>query len=263
MARMSDSLISFRNVTIRKGAKKALDRVSLDIGVEEHVAILGPNGSGKSTLIQAIMRQCYPWLGEPDWSLRILGRERWDVFELRGVMGIITSDLAEACAGNYSAREIVLSGFFSSIGVWPFHEVTAEMERKAGEALELLEIGHLADRAVNEMSSGEARRVLIGRALVHDPRALLFDEPTNSLDLRARWELGQILRKLAAAGKSILLVTHHVEDLIPEIERVILMRNGRVFRDGAKETVLTEGNLRSLFGVDVEMARRDGRYHLW
>jgi iron complex transport system ATP-binding protein len=113
------------------------------------------------------------------------------------------------------------------------------------------------------MSTGEAHRLLIGRALVHDPLALLLDEPSNSLDFRAALELRDILRKLAQAGTGILMVTHHLPDIIPEIDRVILLRKGCVFADGAKSKLLTTKHLTELFGLPVELARRDGYYHLW
>jgi iron complex transport system ATP-binding protein len=113
------------------------------------------------------------------------------------------------------------------------------------------------------MSSGEARRVLIARALVHKPRALLFDEPCNSLDLSAQQSLRQTMRELANAGTAIILVTHELADIVPEIQRVVLMDRGRVVADGPKEEVLQVDRLAALFGVRVEMARRDGHYHLW
>jgi iron complex transport system ATP-binding protein len=148
------------------------------------------------------------------------------------------------------------------VGVWPWDEVTPEMERKSREVLELLEISHLAERPTNEMSSGEARRVLIGRALVHDPQALVLDEPTTSLDLHATHELREILRKLTRRGISLVMVTHHLPDIIPEIGRVILMRDGRVYRDGAKDEVLSAEALSGLFGVPVEVLVRGGYYHV-
>ncbi|MGH9614288.1 MAG: ATP-binding cassette domain-containing protein [Bryobacteraceae bacterium] len=155
------------------------------------------------------------------------------------------------------------SAIFSSIGVWPNHEVTAAMIDKANEILKKLEAPHLADRFVTEMSSGEARRIVIGRALVHDPMALLLDEPSTSLDIPAQHELSQILRKLAQSGVGILLVTHHLSDIIPEIERVILLRDGEVAGDGRKEDLLTEDKLTRLFGRPVDLVRRDGYFHAW
>ena len=245
-----------------RGEKVVLHDLTLRIGAGEHVAILGPNGCGKSTLIKTITRECYPLQREGS-KIAILGRDRWDVFSLRSLLGIVSNDLLAQCTREFRGEEIVLSGFFSSVGVWPYHHVTDEMRRKAAEVLEQLEIPHLAARAVSEMSSGEAKRVLIARALVHDPQALLFDEPANSLDVLAQHELREIMRKLARSGIGILLVTHHLADIIPEIERVILLRDGRIVADGPKEILLTPGELRNLFGISVDISRRDGYYHLW
>lgn len=262
---MSPPLLELRNVTVRRESQHALDRVNLTIQTGEHVVILGPNGCGKSTLIHTLTRDCYPYLLDgDDWSLRILGRDRWDVFELRSMMGIVNNDLMLACRRDYTAREVILSGFFSSIGVWPNHEVTPEMRARMEEMLELLEIPHLADRAVFETSSGEGRRVLIGRALITNPPALVLDEPSTSLDLRAMRELRDILRKIAARGTSLILVTHHVDEIIPEVERVVLMKQGRVVKDGPKREILTSANLSELFDVPgLEVVERDGYYHCW
>jgi len=147
--------------------------------------------------------------------------------------------------------------------VFPNHTVDPVKRERADAALAELKISHLADRSVCEMSSGEARRVLIARALVHKPKALLFDEPCNSLDLAAQQNLRQTMRALAMAGTAIILVTHELTDIVPEIRRVVLMSRGRIIADGPKEEMLQVERLKALFGVDVEIARRDGHYHLW
>jgi iron complex transport system ATP-binding protein len=256
-------LIEFQDVTVYRGEKIALDGITLSIQAGEHVAILGPNGCGKSTLIKTITRECYPRYSGNGAGLRIFGQECWSVFDLRALLGIVSNDLMQSCARDISGREAVLSGFFSSIGIWPNHHVTAAMQAKTDEILALLEISHLAARDVNEMSSGEARRILIGRALAHDPKALVLDEPTASLDLHAMHELRAILRKLAQAGTSIIVVTHHLPDIIPEIGRVILIKKGRVLRDGSKRDVLTSELLSELFETPVELVERDGLYQIW
>ncbi len=245
-----------------RGETVALRNFSLTIGAGAHVAILGPNGCGKSTLIKTITRECYP-LAQPGASVTILGESVWNVVNLRSMLGIVSNDLMAQCTREITGFEIVLSGFFSSIGIWPNHSVTEKQRRKAADVLRFLEAAHLGDKRVDEMSSGEARRMLIGRALVHDPKALLLDEPSTSLDLFAQHELRENIRKLARAGIAIILVTHHLSDIIPEIDRVILMRDGEIADDGPKEEVLTASGLGKLFGVKVELARRDGYYHLW
>jgi iron complex transport system ATP-binding protein len=256
------ALLELRNITVMRGDNIALRDLSLTIGAGEHVAILGPNGCGKSTLIKTISRDCYP-LSRPESSVAIMGESTWNVFDLRSMLGIVSNDLMTQCTREITGFEIVLSGFFSSIGIWPNHHVSAAMRAKAGEVLHRLDAEHLAEKPVDEMSSGEARRMLIGRALVHDPGALLLDEPSTSLDLFAQHELRETVRSLAQSGMGILLVTHHLSDIIPEIERVIFMRAGQVVGDGPKEKMLTAPALRGLFGLEVELAQRDGYYHLW
>lgn len=253
-------LIEFRNVTVKRDTKVVLDSINLSIDSGEQVAVLGPNGSGKSSLIKTITRECYPLLGS---CLRILGRDTWHLFELRAQLGVVSNDLVDTCTCSYPAREIVMSGHFGSIGVWPNHVVTPEIERRTGEVMEMMEVSHLADRPVAELSSGEARRVVIGRALVHAPRALVLDEPTTSLDFHAKHELRKMLRKLAQSGIGIVMVTHNLTDVIPEITRVVLLKSGRIHQDGPKEQVLTAESLSTLFGTPVELIRRKGYYHIW
>src|SRR4030095_12431222 len=216
----------------------------------------------KSTLVKAISKECNPVVEEGSW-VRVFGRDDWNVFELRKMLGIVSSDLMERCTRMVSGREIVLSGFFSTIGLWGYNEITPDMRDRADRALSLMEISHLADRFTDEMSSGEARRVLLARALVHDPRALILDEPSVALDLGAQHELRGILRKLAQSGIGIVMVTHHLSDLIPEIERRLLMKQGKIVAGGPVREVLLESTLSDLFGHPLQLSERDGYYNLW
>ena len=259
---LTPALIEFENVSVMRGETLALKEVTLRIGLGEHVAILGPNGCGKSTLIKTITRECYPLVREGS-SVRIMGRDRWNVFELRQLLGIVSSDLMTSCTRDVTGRDIALSGFFSSIGIWPHQQVTPAMHEKAEQALAMLEVSHLADRFTDEMSSGEARRVLLARALVHDPHALILDEPSTALDLFAQHELRLIFRKLAQAGIGLVMVTHHLSDLIPEIDRVVLIDHGRIIADGPKREILIAPRLSELFGLPLDLTERDGYYNLW
>ena len=260
------ALLDFRHVTVlrgdtRNGTVPALDDVSLRIDQGEHVCILGPNGCGKSTLIKTITRELYPFEREGTF-VSILGRERWDIFELRNFLGVVSPDALAGDAGEVTARDIVISGFFSSARVFPHHRPLAEHMRLAKEALSRLGIAHLADRPLAQMSSGEAKRTLIARALTHAPETLLLDEPSNALDIAAQLQLRDTLRDLAKSGLAIVLVTHHVSEIIPEIERVILLKNGRIVADGEKHATVTTRNLTELFGVPVEVTSRDGYFHI-
>src|SRR6202165_2339283 len=241
MTSSAPPLLSLEHVTVLRGTRAqrpALDDVTLQIAAGEHVCFLGPNGCGKSTLIKTITRECYP-LPRAGSSLSILGRERWNVFELRSLLGIVSPDLLASCTTDATGRDVVLSGFFSSTRIFPHHSPNPELLARTNAALNRLGIAHLADRSVAHMSSGEAKRTLIARALVHKPQTLLFDEPSNALDIGAQVQLRETLRELAQSGLGILLVTHHVSEIIPEIEREILLREGRILADGPKSFVLT------------------------
>jgi iron complex transport system ATP-binding protein len=257
----SEPLLELQNVTVIRGNNVALDRVSLRIGQGEHVCILGPNGSGKSTLIKTLTRECYP-VADDGSAVRILGKSIWNVFELRSLLGIVSPDLLKACTTDATGLDVALSGFFSSTRIFPNHEPEKEQRKRAEAALEKLGVRDLAARPVAKMSSGEAKRTLIARALVHEPRTLLFDEPGNALDLAGQVELREEMQQLARAGLGILLVTHHVAEIIPEMERVVMLKGGRISADGPKEEILTSERLSELFGVQVRLFRDGGTFHV-
>lgn len=253
------SLLEFRDVTVVRDGRIILDSVSLRLQEGENLAILGPNGAGKSTLIRTVLREFYPVRREGT-RFACRGREAWDVFDLRSAIGVVSNDLQQAYARDISGHEVVLSGFFSSIGLFN-HCVTGAMIAKADAVCRFLGIEHLVDRTIASMSSGEARRFLIARALVHDPAALLLDEPTISLDLSALHTLRQALREVARAGTAVIVVTHQLHDIIPECGRVVLMQGGRIVADGPKEAVLTDARIGGLFGVPVTLVRENGWYY--
>ncbi len=256
-------LLQIDRATLVKGGTRILDDLSLTLAMGEHTAIVGPNGSGKSSLIKLITRQHYPLAGEDGRpKITIFGRGRWDIFEMRTLLGIVSADLHQTFVsdGALSGLEVILSGFFASQGLARHYAVTPAMRERAQEALALMEAALLAAKPMAQMSTGEARRILIARALVHDPRALLLDEPTTGLDLIARRRFLETLRRIARRGTTVVLVTHHIEEILPEIGRVILMKGGKVFRDGPKQDVLTAPNLTTLFDAPVHVREEAGYY---
>jgi iron complex transport system ATP-binding protein len=238
-----------------------LNGLSLRIEDGEHVAILGPNGCGKSTLLKVITREEYPLL-RPDSFVKIYGQERWHLDELRQWLGIVSNDWMAKATRDVKGRELVLGGFFNSVVIEPYHEVTAEMRERADGALAEMGALHLADRWTDELSSGEARRILLARALVHQPKALLLDEPGTSLDFAAQLHLTELVSEQARAGKTIVLVTHHLSDIIPEMERVAFLKGGQIVGDGPKAEMLTSAKLSELFGASMDVVEKNGRYAL-
>lgn len=265
-AQNEQQFLELANVNVARGDRVVLHDVNLTIRSGEHVAILGPNGCGKSTLIFTITCQIYPMV-QPGMQVRIFGRDRWDLTQLRKHFGVVGAGLMGELPGERTAvttgLDAVIAGFFSASTLWPNLHVTEEMRERAGEALRRMEATHLAEQLVGEMSAGEKRRIMIARALVHRPRQLLLDEPSNALDLAAQRELRETLRRLAREGTGLVLVTHHLGDILPEIERVILMRGGRIVGDGPREELLTASKLSELFGAPVRIGRDEEWLHSW
>ena len=250
-----------------RGERIVLQDLNLSIRAGEHVAIMGPNGCGKSTLILTITCQIYP-IVRPGMRVRIFGRERWDLTELRKHFGVVSAGpMGAELPGERTAvtcgLDAVVAGFFSASTLWPNLHVTDEMRTRAWEALKRIEAAHLAEQLVGTMSAGEKRRILIARALVHRPRQLLLDEPSNALDLAAQHELRETLRVLAREGTGLVMVTHHLADILPEIERIILMRDGRIVGDGPRTEMLTERRLSELFHAPIRIGQDAEWLHSW
>lgn len=254
-------LIDIHNATIWRGATRVFEGLSLSIAQHERVAILGPNGSGKTTLLKTINRELYPVAAVDSW-VRILGQEQWNVWELRRHIGIISHDLQSRYTPTTTATEVVVSGFYSSIGVHGAlaGRVSKDQLAKAQDILVMLGIDSLARTPLRSMSTGQQRRCLLGRALVHEPQTLILDEPTVGLDFAASFDYLRRIRDLSQSGHNIVLVTHHLNEIPPEVERVIVLKNGSVVADGEKASVLSGAFLSSVYESRIRVAQLDGYY---
>jgi len=254
-------LIEIRNATIWRGSTRVFDKLNLCIGQHEGVAILGPNGSGKTTLLKTINRELYPVVADDSW-VRILGRDNWNVWDLRRHIGVVSHDLHARYTASTTALEVVVSGFHSSIGVHGnlARNVTAAQLARAHEILELLGVSELSATPLQSMSTGQQRRCLLGRALVHRPDTLVLDEPTSGLDFAGSFDYLERVRQLARTGHSLVVVTHHLDEIPPEIDRVIVLKAGKVIADGPKPEVLTADVLSAAYDTAIRVAEIDGFY---
>ena len=274
-----EPFLELNSASVVLGDTKVLDSLTMSIQVGEHTAILGANGAGKSTFIKLLTLQQYPLAerereGVPEREgfsraapIRVFGQDRWDVFELRSKFGIVSADLHDRFVhgnsnGVLTGLDAVVSGFFATYGVFAHQRITDGMRRQAMDALGRIGAARLARQTLDTMSTGEARRVLIARALVHNPVALVLDEPTRGLDLVAQHDFMAQVRRIAQQGTTILLVTHHVDEIIPEIARVILLRQGRIACDTSKADALTAKNLSHAFDAPLVVDQADGYFHV-
>jgi iron complex transport system ATP-binding protein len=265
-----DSIVELEHVHVARGSSIILHDLSLRIDSGEHLAILGPNGCGKSTLLKTITCELYP-LVRPETSVRIMGRERWDLTQLKRRMGVVAAELPGRQTLSITGLDAILTGFFSSSTLWPNLVVTNKMRERAEEILKLVNAESLRSSLVGEMSAGQQRRIMIGRAMAGTSselaegsvQMLLLDEPSNALDLSAQQDLREMLRGLAHRGTAIVLITHHIADILPEIDRIVMMKSGRIVADGSKKELLTGHHLHQLFGREITLIERDGYWNAW
>ncbi|MBO66748.1 MAG: molybdenum ABC transporter ATP-binding protein [Acidiferrobacteraceae bacterium] len=252
-------LIQIEGATVFRGATLVFENLSLTIAQRCNVAILGPNGSGKTTLLKVLMREIYP-VAKTHSVVRILGESRTNIWNLRSQFGVVSSDLQYSYAEQAMGFETVLSGFHGSVGVWGHQDFTQKEREQAKAVLMQLGIHKLADREYGSLSTGQQRRLLLARCLVNNPQHLLLDEPTSGLDLAGTFEYLATMRSLLKAGRTLLLITHNLNEIPPEIDRLILLKEGRIVADDTKSVVLTEKNLTDLYEQPVKLVVKDGWY---
>lgn len=246
-----------RNANVWRGETLALRDFSLDLREGESVAILGPNGAGKSTLLGLLTGELRAE-ARPGSSVRLFGDDLWALWEIRAKIGVIMPEDVRHFDGGETGLDAVRSSFRGAFGRtrdmrFSHHETSASLA-----AMERMKVTHLAEREFGRLSSGEQRRILIARALVHDPRVIVLDEPSTALDFAASIQLASLLRELPASGHTLVWVTHHPGEIPPEVERAVLLKDGRVFADGPKREVLTAGKLSDLYGVALTVRWSEG-----
>lgn len=254
------SILEVREVSLVRGNTTILKRLSVAISPGEHTALLGPNGSGKSTLLKLLMRRIYPSIVDGvAGTVKIFGETEWNVWDLRTRLGFVSSEVDQhflfGRSGKLTAELAVLTGFFSSELEPDPERVTPQMREAAAIALERMKMTRLAHRPLGHMSTGERRRTLLARAIVHQPEALVLDEPTSGLDLRAQFQLLEDLQHIAQSGTTLILVTHHMHEVLPCIQRTVLLDQGEVAFDGSTEQAMVSEKLSEVFGCKLDSQR--------
>ncbi len=259
---MGECIIQLEHATVRRAGVPILDDISFQVRRNEHVAVIGPNGAGKSTLVQLLSEEIHP-LYSPQTKRILFGASKWEVLRLRSHLGIVSQSLQYLCNSSYKGWEIVISGFFSSIGLDFHHHCTDAQKLKMQEVMQRYDAWHLRDKQMNRMSSGEARRILLARANVHDPQVMLLDEAVSNLDFPSRSHYRTTLEQLDREGKTIILATHELSEIIPAINRIVVMQQGRIVADGPKQEILNEHLLSEVYQTRVFIDEREGLYSAW
>lgn len=256
-----ENFFEMHHCKVWRGERCVLDDFSLQLQYQESIAILGPNGSGKSTLVQILTGDLSAEFSD-DRVCRLFGEELWSLENLRHKIGFVSPEQTRYFDDDETTMNVVLSAWRGAYGRTREMRFSAREKDAAWQAMEITGTTHLAQRMIGSLSSGERRRLLIARALVHEPQVLVMDEPTTALDFAGSQLLMQSLRRSIASGCTVVLVTHHPEEIPPEIHRVILLKNGRIWADGPKRKVLTSEQLSGLYELPLDVHAKLGWYHV-
>ncbi|MHC9063820.1 ABC transporter ATP-binding protein [Nitrospira sp. CMX1] len=253
------AIVEIRHATVYRGDTCVFSDFSFSLREGEHAVILGPNGAGKSTLLKLLSGEVHAMSkDETRWAL--FGEERWNVWDVRKQIGIVSHDLQRDYLICAEGLNVILSGFYACNDIYAYQEFSKTQKTRAYEVMQELGVMDLSGRRFGHLSTGEQRRFLLGRALVHDPPVLVFDEPTSGLDPKACFHYLDLLRSQISKGKTLLLVTHHLHEIPPEIDRVIFLKAGKIVADGAKSTLLTSDQISRLFDSKMTLVQANGWY---
>lgn len=256
---MTVPLLEIHNASVCRGDRQVFTGLNLRIEQNENVAILGPNGAGKSTLLKLLTREIYP-LERPDSWVKIYGDTTVNVQQLRDRIGWVSYDFQTSYLPITTGFDVVLSGLLGTIGNLYQYEVSDLQRQRVHDTMKSLGLLPLKDTMFHHLSSGQQRRLILARALIHLPETVIFDEPTSSLDIQGAFHVLRDMRELIASGSSVILATHHIHEIIPEIERVIFLREGKVIADGPKRELLCDQAISDLYHTRVHLTERKGYY---
>ena len=246
-------LLELQHADVWRGDQRVFHDLSLTFRSDESIAILGPNGAGKSTLIKLITGELRA-AAEPGTIARLFGEDLWSLEDLRHRLGLVSPEEAQRFDPEEPAEGVVLSSLRGAFGLTKWMRFSKADRQCVQVAMTKAGVDALARRPYGELSSGEKRRFLLARALVHEPGALLLDEPTTALDFPSAFAFIDIVRQLIRSGHGVLWVTHHPAEIPPETERVILLKQGRIFADGSPRKVLTSLTLSGLYDLPLRVS---------
>lgn len=261
---MQDEALHLKNVSVVRDGKRIVDRADMDVAADENVAIIGLNGSGKTTLLKLLRGDVYPYYNsEEPYEMTIFGEKRWNIFELRNRMGVVSMDLQDRFAPATKVFEVIGSGFFGSLDVFRGMVLTDDMKELIRLRAAEMGIEDLLQRSIEGLSLGEMRRALIARALITNPKMLILDEPMTGLDIVMKSKFRRMFDILVDSGVSIIMITHELTDIPLKVERVVMIKDGRIIADGKKDELLTDEKVSELYGENIKVECTNGIYRMY
>ena len=253
----TETWLDLRNVEAWLGGRPVLHNLNLQLALRQSTTVLGPNGAGKSSLVKLIDRSLYP-IVRADAHLRLFGSETVNLWSLRTRLGVVSSEMEQRLHPKTAVDEVVVSSFFGATRLGRDQHPSPEQWEQARDLLDHLQLNGIRERCYGELSDGQRRRLLIARALVHQPEVLVLDEPSRALDLQACHQLLAMLRGLIQSGTTVVQVTHRVDTIVPEMERVLFLDGGTIVNNGSPTELLRPNELSELFKTPLEVVEKNG-----
>lgn len=253
---MKSFLVEIKNADVYLRGMKVLSSIHWTMGPGENWAVVGNNGSGKTSLMRLIFGELIPiYGGEVHW---FSNHEHTPIWEIRDKIGYVSAEYQANYDQNITGLQVVESGFFSSIGL--YQTVTSKHKKTAMEWMDFLGIAPLAEKRYHRMSYGEARRVLLARALVNNPALLILDEACNGLDIPTKEVFLDTIEKLAQTQTRLIYVTHHIEEITSSITHVLYMKDCRIFMQGGKKDMLKSKVISQALNCQITLKKTSDRY---
>ena len=253
----TETWLDLRNIEAWLGGRPVLHNLNLQLTLRQSTTVLGPNGAGKSSLVKLIDRSLYP-IVRPDSHLRLFGSETVNLWSLRSRLGVVSSELEQRLHPKTAVDEVVVSSFFGATRLGRDQRPNPAQWQQARDLLDQLQLNGIRERCYGELSDGQRRRLLIARALVHQPEVLVLDEPSRALDLQASHQLLAILQGLIQGGTTVVQVTHRVDTIVPEMKRVLFLDGGTIVKSGTPAELLRPKDLSKLFRTPLEVVEKNG-----
>jgi len=252
---------SFKNINVYVDRKEILSNININLNYGENTLILGPNGSGKSTFLKLINRSIYP-ITSSNSSFKLFNKENINIWDLRKKIGFLFKEMEQRVNNGVSLYDVITSGFFGTFNS-RYSKLLSEKEKlKIDNLIHEWGLNDIIFDEFKSLSDGQKRRALLARALVYEPNILILDEPFCNLDIKSNFILYQNLNKLIKESINILYVTHNLESILPETNRVILIKEGKILKEGSPNELLTSTILSNLFNISINVIKQEGYWRM-
>ena len=248
---------NLKNIYVYMDRKEILSNINIDLNYGENTLILGPNGSGKSTLLKLLNRSIYP-INSKNSTFKLFNKETVNIWDLRKKIGFLFKEMEERVNNGVNLYDVIISGFSGTFNSRYSNLITEFDKRKINKLISEWDLKNIVYDQFNSLSDGQKRRGLIARALVYEPKILVLDEPFCNLDIKSNFILNQNLTRLMKRSVNIVYVTHNLESILPETNKIILMKEGKIFKIGKTNEVLNSKNISDLFNISINVVEEKG-----